>query len=169
MKILISILFLFTSVSAPAQNNRGAITAKDLKQLAGNWAGNLVYTDYKDNKTQVTLAARIEIIDMNDSLQLNFVYTEPNGKEVREKTTLRIYDNGNKLSFDGGEYDITETARRGPRLTIVGEKEGVDNYRSAEYRHTITFSPMSLTIIKEIRYADMTEYFIRNRSVFTKK
>ena len=168
MKIIFSILFFFFSMIVIAQPPAG-VTDNELKALVGNWAGSMVYTGYTDEKSQVTLATKLEIVDMKDSLVFNFTYTEPGGKQITEKKSLRIYENGNRLSFDSAQFDIVVTRRRGPRLTIIAERTGVENFRSADFQEIINLGPGILNFTKGIRYMDMTDaYFIRKRVTLTK-
>ncbi len=168
MKIILSTLFFCFSFVAIAQMNRGGLTAKDLKDLPGNWIGTMVYTGNSAEKLQVTYKTNLEIVDMKDSFMLKFIYTGPDGKQLIENYALRIYDDGNKMRFDSSEYDIAAIRRRGVRLEIIIEREGVDDYRSADFQQTIIIGPANLNIVKKIRYTDMVDYFIRSRSAFTK-
>lgn len=169
MKIILSVMLFLISTVVIAQNNRGLIFNKELKTLAGNWAGNMIYTDIKKNNTQVTLPTKLEIIDLNDSLELKYFYTDSDGKAVSDTSSLRIYDVEDKLSIDGELYDIVSTGRKGPRLIVVGEKQGFDNNLVADLRQTVIFGPANLSIVKEVRYMENEFYFIRNRATFTKK
>jgi hypothetical protein len=167
MKILFSILFLFLSVSINAQRSI-SVTDKELKELVGKWTGTMVYTNDNDAKSQVTLLTTLEIVDLKDSLGFNFTYTEPGGNQVTEKNSMRIYEDGNKLSFDSAQFDIVETRRRGVRITIIAEREGVDKSRSADFQEIIIMGSANLNITKGIRYMDMTEYYISKRLALTK-
>ncbi len=167
MKIILSCLFLFFSVCATAQRN--GLTDKDLKDLAGNWSGTLTYTDYSDDKTHTSLPTQLVIVDLKDSLGLNFTYTEPNGKKVTDKSSLRIYEDGDKLNIDGHVYFIAAVRRKGIRLTIIAENEGEDNNKAAEIRQTIIIGPSILNILKEVRYTGMKDYFIRSKTELQKK
>ena len=156
-------------MAAFAQNNRGLVFNKDLKVLVGSWAGNMVYTDFTKNNTQVTLPTRLQVVDLKDSLAFIFYYTETGGKEIADSSTVCIYEREDKLSIDGELYDIVSTGRRGIRLIIVAEKQGFDNNKVADLRQTVTFGPSNLNILKEVRYLENEFYFIRNRSAFIKK
>ncbi|HNH22756.1 MAG TPA: hypothetical protein PLY26_11450, partial [Ferruginibacter sp.] len=97
------------------------------------------------------------------------VYTDPEGKQTTETNSFRIYEDGNRLSFDSAQFDIVDTRRRGVRVTIIAEREGVENYRSADFQETINFGPGILNYTKGIRYMDMSDaYFIRKRVTLTK-
>ena len=168
MKIIFSTLFLCFSFSAMAQLNRGGYTANDLKDLPGNWTGTMVYTTNSADKSQVTYKTSLEIVAMKDSFMLKFIHTCTDGNQLIENYALRIYEDGNKLRFDSSEYDIVAVRRRGVRLSIIIEREGVDKTLSADFQQTITIGPGILNIEKKIRYMDMVDYFIRSRSAFTK-
>jgi hypothetical protein len=170
MKIFFSLLFSFFSVLVVAQQDRKAlILNKELKVLAGNWAGPVVFTDPLKNDAQVSFQAKLLITDLGDSLALEFSYTDADGKETMEKTFLRILDKEDMLRLDGELYDIGFTGRKGPRLTIIAEKQGMDNSRVADLKQTIIFGPANLSMVKEVRYMENEFYFIRRRATFTKK
>ncbi len=172
MKALLSILFILGSISLHAQNNmnnRGLIYNKDLKMLVGTWTGNMVYTDPKKNNQQFTLPTKLVITDKTDSLSIIYSYTNSDGMEVSDTSSLRIYDKEDKLKLDGELYDIVSTVRKGPMLQVVGEKQGFDVQRVADLRQTLLFNANSLKIVKEVRFMENEFFFIRNRSTFTKK
>lgn len=161
-------VFVF-STAAFAQNNRGLVFHKDLDVLTGNWGGTIVYTDVTKNNTQVTLQPGLVITGQADSLALYFNYAEASGMEINDTNYIRIYDKEDKLSIDGEMYDIVYTARKGPKLIVVGEKQGFDNNRVADLRQTLTFGQANLNILKEVRYMENEFYFIRSRAIFKKK
>ncbi len=168
MKIISSAFFFFLLFCGYAQNSKKGLTEKDLKDLVGTWSGSMIVTSSADEKTQQTISTLLEIVDLKDSLGFNFTYTEPGGKQLTEKNSLRIYDDGNMLSFDSAQFDIVEIRRRGARLSVIAEREGVDKYLSADFQETIIIGPGILNITKGIRYMDMTAYFIRKRLILTK-
>ena len=123
---------------------------------------------YTGEKEQVTFKSILDINDLKDSLVFNYIHVGPDAKMDTVKYAMRIYDEGNMLQFDSSEYYIMAVRRKGVRLVVIAEREGVDNSRSADFQITLTIGPDYLNIVKGIRYGDMTEYFIRYRSVFTK-
>ena len=151
MKIIFSTLFLCFSFSAMAQLNRGGYTANDLKDLPGNWTGTMVYTTNSADKSQVTYKTSLEIVAMKDSFMLKFIHTGTDGNQLIENYALRIYEDGNKMRFDSSEYHIMAIRRRGVRLSIIIEREGVDKTLSADFQQTITIGPGILNIEKKIR------------------
>lgn len=136
---------------------------RDLEGLPGYWTGQLTYTDYSDDKKQVSLSTKLEIINKKDSLQLNYTYTEPNGKTVTEKGDIRIYEDGKQLAYDGGEFDIVAVRRFGDRLTIIGERDGTDNNKEATIRETFIIGPGIFNIVKEVKYENAEKFLVRNQ------
>jgi len=161
MKFILSSLLLLSSTIAFTQK-KGA-TMRDLDGLPGSWAGTLTYTDYSDDKKQVTLPTKLEIVGRNDSLIFNYSYTEPNGKVVTDKGDMRIYDDGKQLLYDGNEFDIVAVRRVGDRLTIIGDREGKDNDKDAAIRETFVIGPGVFNITKEVKYETAEKFFVRNK------
>ncbi len=167
MKIIVSFWFCLCTLTAMAQTGRGSITEKEMKDLVGNWTGTMVFTA---DSSQETSAIALQVIDMKDSLVFNYTFTQQDGKQFRDTSSLRIYDNGNRLSFDHYQFDIVDTRRRGVRLTLIAEREGAENFRSADFQETINMGPGIFNYTKGIRYMDMSEaYFIKKRITLTKK
>lgn len=165
MKIILNTFFCLCSLAAVAQVSKGGLTSKDLADLQGNWAGTMVYTA---EQAQITYKTQLVVIDMKDSLLFKFTHTDAEGKVMTEEYGLRIYEEGNKMNFENNSYDIVAIHRRGVRLEIIIEREGVDNFRSADFQQTIIIGPANLNIVKKIRYTDMVDYFIRSRTGLTK-
>jgi hypothetical protein len=162
-------IILFSNPLFAQQDSKAMIYNKELKALAGNWTGSMIYTDPAKNNTQVTLLTKLEISSLADSLVLQFNYTDAEGRLGVEKTYLCIYDKEDKLSIDGEQYDIVFTGRKGPRLTLIVEKNNImENNRLADLKQTIIFGPANLSMVKEVRYMENEFYFIRRRAAFTK-
>ena len=167
MKIILSVLLIFLQLAALAQNN--SISNAEFKALIGNWTGTAVNTVFTNGQNQVTLSVALEVVDMKDSLQLNFNYTQTDGKQLTETNYMYVYNNSSKLSFDSAQFDIAEIRRRGVRLTIYAEREGYENYKSVDFQDIIIIGPGILNITKGIRSADAVEFSIRKRLTLTKK
>ncbi len=168
MKLIASMLLFFLPAGMLAQRSV-ALTEKEIKDLVGNWSGTMVYTGSSNEKVQVTYQTKLEVLDAKDSLIFNFTHTGPDGKQLIEKNSFRIYEEGNRLSFDSAQFDIVDTRRRGIRVTLIAEREGVDNFRSADFQEMINLGPGILNYTKGIRYMDMSDaYFIRKRVTLTK-
>jgi hypothetical protein len=169
MKTIFGVLLMFLQIDAIAQIAK-PVTNDELKALVGNWTGPLVATgfDFADGKNQHSYSTTLEVVDMKDSLMFNFTYTGE-GKQLIEKYPLRIYSNGDKLSFDSTEFDITDIRRRGVRLTVYAEREGYDQNRRVEWQDVFIIGPGILNITKGIRYPDMIDFSILKRLTLTKK
>ena len=171
MKTILSSLLIFFHFAATAQIAK-PVTNQELKALAGNWTGPMVATGFvfADGKNQHTYTTALQVVDMQDSLMFNFTYTDvANGKQLIEKYPLRIYDNGDKLSFDSTQFNITDIRRRGIRLTVYAEREGYNDNRRVEWQDVFIIGPGILNITKGIRYPDMIDFSILKRLTLTKK
>jgi hypothetical protein len=167
MKILLSTVLIFLQLAAVAQ--RSTVTNAEFKALAGSWTGTVVNTAFPSGQNQVTLTTTLEVVDMKDSLQFNFVYTRADGNTFKETNFLYVYDNNSKLSFDSAQFDIAEVRRRGVRLSIYAEREGYENNRPAEFQVILLIGPGILNITKGVRFGEAIDYSIRNRLTLTKK
>jgi hypothetical protein len=167
MKIILSASLIFLQLTAAAQIN--SVSNAELKALVGNWTGTSVNTVFINGQNQVTLATTLEVVDMKDSLQLNFLYTQPDGKQISETNYLYVYNNSSKLSFDSAQFDIAEIRRRGVRLTIYAEREGYEDYKPVDFQDILLIGPGILNITKGIRSGDAVDFAIRKRLTLTKK
>lgn len=168
MKIITSAILIFFQLAVTAQINN-KVTNVEFKALVGSWTGTAVNTVFINGQNQVILAVTLEVIDLKDSLQLNFIYTEAGGKQFTEKNSLYIYDNGGKLSFDSAQFDIAEIRRRGVRLSIYAERPGYENYKPVDFQDILLIGPGILNITKGIRADDAVDFAIRKRLTLTKK
>ena len=167
MKIILSASLILLQLTVVAQNN--SISNAEFKSLIGSWTGTSVNTVFINGVNQVSLATTVEVIDMKDSLQLNFVYTQPDGKQLTETNFLYVYDNNSKLSFDSAQFDIAEVRRRGVRLTIYAEREGYENYKPVDFQDILLIGPGILNITKGVRSGNAVDFAIRKRLTLTKK
>ncbi len=171
MKIIVTALLIFLQLATTAQIAK-PVTNLELKALVGNWNGPMVATGFvlADGKNQHTYTTALEVVDMQDSLMFSFIYTDvTSGKQLIEKYPLRIYNNGDKLSFDSTQFDITDIRRRGIRLTVYAEREGYNDNRRVEWQDVFIIGPGILNITKGIRYPDMIDFSIQKRLTLTKK
>ena len=167
MKIILSASLILLQLTVVAQNN--SISNAEFKALIGSWSGTSVNTVFINGLNQVSLATTVEVIDMKDSLQFNFVYTQPDGKQLTETNFLYVYDNNSKLSFDSAQFDIAEVRRRGVRLTIYAEREGYENYKPVDFQDILLIGPGILNITKGVRSGNAVDFAIRKRLTLTKK
>jgi len=166
MKRIAIISTLFICLTASAQKK--GVTMQDFQGLPGSWTGQLTYTDYSDDKKQATLQAKLEIVDRQDSLELSTAYTDPDGKTVADKGSLRIFDDGKQLFYDGNEFDIISVRRLGDRLTITADRDGKDNNKEAAIRETFIIGTGIFNITKQISYDGTNKFFVRNMMQFRK-
>jgi hypothetical protein len=169
MKIIFGTMLILSSVTLSAQPFTKPISNRELKGLAGNWAGNVTKTDDAYNNALIPLKGAVEVVENSDSLLLNFTYTDASGKESTEKTSLCILENEMKIRIGGDLFEITSAIRRGPKITIIAEKQAYENYKLMDFREQIIFGAQTFDIIKEARFIDMDAYFIRIRGAFTRK
>lgn len=168
MKTVYTALIIFLHLTVTAQIN--SVSNAELKTLAGKWTGTSVNTVSINGQSQITLTVALDITDMKDSLQLNFVYTYPDGKQTTETNSLYVYNNSSKLSFDSAQFDIAEIRRRGVRLSIYAEREGYDeNYKPVDFQDILIIGPGILNITKGTRSGDAVDFAIRKRMSLTKK
>ncbi len=167
MKIILSATLIFLQLTSFAQNN--SITNAEFKALVGSWTGTTVNTVSGGTVNQITLSVALEVVDLKDSLQFNFTYTEPGGKQTTETNFLYVYNNSSKLSFDSAQFDIAEIRRRGVRLTIYAEREGYENYKPVDFQDIFIIGPGILNITKGVRSGDAVDFAIRKRLSLTKK
>jgi hypothetical protein len=168
MRIILSFLFVFFTVTGNAQR-KGAITQKDLELFPGKWEGNLVYTDYKDDSTQVTLKVNLDITAGEDGLLLHSTYIEPNGQLVKDSSLLLIDDVASTITYSGDVYSIFKVRRTSKQLIIVASMDGQDNNKDVEIQQNFTISAHSFIILKQVRYLDKAEkFFTRHKLVVLK-
>jgi hypothetical protein len=168
MKIIFTALLMLFHIAVIAQTAK-PVTNQELKALVGNWTGPMIATGFVDGKNQHSYSTALVVTDMQDSLMFNFTYTDETGRQLIEKYPLRIYDNGDKLSFDSTQFEITDILRRGIRLTIYAEREGYAENRRVEWQDIFIIGPGILNITKGIRYPDMIDFSIKKRLTLTKK
>lgn len=168
MKYFFTVLVVVISFQVTAQQFNG-IDNQQAKVLVGTWIGTSVFTDFEEGKMQSTFTTTLQVNDLKDSLQFNFEHTGRDGKKWTSTTYLNFYDEKKKLSFDNYEFSIESSTRRGPNVTIYGDRNGHVNYRQADFLQTIIFSPSKLSIIKEKRFMDMVSFSIDYRMTLSKK
>jgi hypothetical protein len=169
MKIILGTMVIFFSATLSAQQFTRPIPNSVLKPLIGEWAGNVTKTDDAYNNALIPLEGKVEVKEDADSLLLNFTYTDVNGKETTEKSSLYLLENELKIRIGGDLFEITSAIRRGPNITIIAEKQAYENYKLMDFRQQIIFSPKNFKLVKEARFIDMDAYFIRLRGTFDKK
>lgn len=155
---------LLLPLTTTAQKPTPRLLMQDLTALAQQWPqGSLTYLDYSSQRS-VTLATSLNGMQPTpNELVLDFIYQEPEGRQVTGYDKLRLTPDGRHLVWDNVPMQL-QTLRRLPgqelRLVLVGE--GQDDNRPCTLRRTLTLGPHQLTIAKEVRYAGTTAYLTRN-------
>lgn len=159
LKVLILIPLLAFGCSLEAQT----VPASDLQKLNGNWKGQLTYTDYKDDVSQTELNCELQAKWLNKKGTFTFIFIEPNGQVIKDKTKIKLIKGGTLLKFDG-KYSITGFSKNEDssnwELTVA--RSGKDNNENAQLKLIIRLSPSQLMITKFVKYDASSDFFIRN-------
>jgi len=137
------------------------VTPEDFRLLTGKrWMGTLVYRDYRSNK-EVSIPSHLTVTESKgDSLTWNFRYEYPDEPKANSAEMVKLTKNGTSIN---DEMVVAREKLDGGVLRVVTERRGKDNDRDALIRYTYLISPSSFSIKKEVRPADSTEFFERNR------
>jgi hypothetical protein len=167
--LFMALLTAFVIVRAEAQTAT-KIEGKNLKVLAGSWKGELTYLDYKDDKSKVVLKVRTTNVWANPNLTRNIVFTEPNGKEIKSDSVLKIGDDKRSLLEDKDTWRVVKNVfdRDKQQRIVVLETNGEDNNKKAILRKTLVIGKNQYTITKEVSYESGSEFFFRNEFRFTR-
>lgn len=191
--ILTSAIFILGLTSALAQKAI-RVPVSFLKTMQGDWKGKLIYTDYQDDKTQVTMDVWLKSNMTDNRLIKQFYYIEPDGntkqKAKSQDTTFlsdkgrRLVESGYKHPFDIKHYQISKTAKSSSttidgKMTkkgtsaseeqeIVIETTDEDNDKMSLIRVTITTSPTRMTIKKEVKYNGTDSFLLRHTFSYSK-
>ena len=159
-------LFIFISFSLTAQS----VSPSALKKIEGKWEGQLTYTDYQDDSSQSTLNCKMEAKWKNKKGVLTFIFVEPDGRIIKDKTKIKLKKKGTQLVFDG-QYQVLDFSpdkmSESWKLTIG--TTGKDNNRNAEIKRVINCSKTQFTITKLVKYAGTAHFFERNQYAFERK
>ncbi|TAE22383.1 MAG: hypothetical protein EAZ92_15795 [Candidatus Kapaibacterium sp.] len=185
--------FTLTSSSLYAQQT-AKIPDGFLESMQGDWKGKLTYTDYQNDATQVTMDVWLKSSIENKKLIKQFYYQEPNSttkqKSKSQDTTLiakegyALVESGYTLPFAIQESSSTETKHSSKTITdgvntsqsasasreqqIVMETADNDNNKPSTIRVTISTSPNSMIIKKEVKYNGTNSFFVRHTFAYTK-
>ena len=156
-------LMVFSLISQSASSS-------ELGRINGNWVGTLTYTDYQDDSSQSTLGCKMEARWKNNKGSLTFLFTEPDGRVIRDKTKIRLKKGGTKMIFDG-KYKVLEFSSNAGDQSwkLALGKSGKDNNKNSQIRLAINFSRTGFEIIKMVQYEGTDRFFERNRYVFERE
>jgi len=164
--VLLSIGLLLSSVSAQVK-----VKNKELKNLAGNWDGELEYLDYQNDKSKTPLKLRSINTVKDGKVSQEIVYIEPNGKEVKSAGAFALSPDGLQIVEKEMKWTITKNFfdRRTTTRTIVYEIKWTDNDRNADLRETMIIGESEFSVTKEVRYENTVDFFVRNTHRYKRK
>ncbi len=101
--VLLTIGLLLSSVSAQVK-----VKNKELKNLAGNWDGELEYLDYQNDKSKTRLKLRSVNTFKDGKVSQAIVYVEPNGKEIKSGGSFALSPDGRQIVEEKMKWTITK-------------------------------------------------------------
>ena len=163
---LLSIGLLLSGVSAQVK-----VKNKELKNLAGNWDGELEYLDYQNDKSKTRLKLRSLNTVKDGKVSQEIVYIEPNGKEVKSGGAFALSPDGRQIVEEKMKWTITKNSfdKKAKTRTIVYETKWKDNDRNADLRETMIIGSDEFSVTKEVRYENTTDFFVRNTHRYKRK
>jgi len=138
------------------------IQIQQFEFIEGKWTGELQYLDYGDNKTLVNLATDLECQRAGRKMKYSYIYTEPNGKRIKEKGKIKVKRNG-QVSFGGDLYEVSKNKKD----DIMMSKEGKDNGGAALISRQLILKDGALLITKVV--TKNNDAFLRNKYTFQKQ
>lgn len=163
---LLSIGLLLSSVSGQI-----IVKNKELKNLAGNWEGELEYLDYQNDKSRTRLKLRSFNTVKDGKVSQAIVYIEPNGKEVKSSGAFALSPNGREIVEEKIKWTITKNSfdKKAKTRAIVYETNWKDNDRTADLRETMIIGENEFSVTKEVRYENTADFFVRNTHRYKRK
>ena len=162
MNINLLLICLFLSLNISAQSIH-----EDMAALSGNWTGTLSYLDYSDDESQSTLNCTMKVEWKDKRGKLFIGFEEPNGKIYYDKSSIRIIGSGDSIQFDGHKYTIKHFNKDNGTgfWTLIVERSGKDNRKSSTIRQSFMYQGDKISLVKEVKYNDIKDYFVRNSYV----
>ena len=157
-------LLLLGNGDVCAQSVTPRLTMQELAGLAQQWErGSLTYLDYGSQKT-VTLPTYLNgMRPRSNELVLDFVYQEPEGKQVKGYDKLILDSTGTKLEWDGVSMVLVEkTPLPNQTLRLKFEGAGQDDQRACLIRRTLLLGPQQISVVKEVKYTGSSTFLVRN-------
>lgn len=155
------LIFGLFSASVSAQVR---VKNKELKNLAGDFVGELEYLDYKNDVSKTVLKLRSVNTVAGGKVSQAIIYIEPNGKEVKSAGAFAISEDGTKLTEDKMSWTIVGNRfdKKSKTRTIIYETKSTDNDRAADLRETMVIGENEFVVTKEVRYENTDKFFVRN-------
>lgn len=145
---------------------KSSFTKSDAALIAGVWKGRLTYLDYTSGKP-FTMPANITINSINGTNNLLEKSEYPNEPKANGVDTMYILQNG--LQINGASVTARTVSSDGT-VKIVTEKKGRDgnDNKEAIIRKTYFISSSRLTILKEVKFVDGSDWITRNEYSYTR-
>lgn len=140
-----------------------------LASLNGNWKGSLLYLDYGDNKSLVTLPTTCEAVfnktGSDKYLFVKFIFDEGKGRTVTGEDAWTIIDE-KTFFYDSTDYNIADYITAKESTVFSFEKQGEDNNKPCTIQQMLVINPDTYSIVKRVKYSDASEYFVRHQFSF---
>ncbi len=163
-------IFLFLIVSTFCfQLNSQTVSNEELQKIAGHWKGQLTYTDYQDDVSQSKLGCGLKAKCRNNDCTLWFLFTEPDGRIVKDKTKIKLKRNGTTFVLGKESYKVLEFKKEKEGWNLMATTTGKDNNKTSEIKQEISSTKKNFTIKKMVKYEGSKSYFERNRYSFTRE
>jgi len=164
VKIGVASVLLFMGITCQAQSP--AVSINNFKSLEGNWEGTLTYKDYSSHNSESIQATCKVKIENENSFMLSIAYPGEPGRSEKDKYV--IDENGMKMN---NKKLIERTLLDDGTLKIILEERGEDgnDNKLAVFHQVWLIAKNKFTITKMVKFDSETEFFQRNRYVFTRE
>ena len=162
----LTLFSLWLSISTSAQS----IDPMELFKLNGKWEGTLTYTDYQDDISKSTLGCSMIMEWKNKGGKMTILFTEPNGRVIKDRAKIKVKKDGTMMNFDGNSYRVKSFNKSGKKQgwDLNLEAQSTDNRKQALINQVINLQGNELFFIKLVKYENAKYSFERNRYAFTR-
>jgi hypothetical protein len=162
--ILVTFVILLTACAgvAPDQplgpKNGPVASPEDFRIVTGSgWKGHLSYLDYSSGAfSQIPVEI---LVDEPKGRSLSYAIRYPGETQYNSREKIRLSRDGRKLN---GALIIARKRNERGDLALVTTYQGKDDNRNADFRVTYAIGSESFSISREVRFADGSDYFLRN-------
>ncbi len=172
IRSLVIMTGVFFALAAGAENDSGKI-GKALAGLAGHWAGQLEYRDYRsDELIAIPCEMHFHAAPDNSYIIIEYTFTDP-GHKIYASETIAIAESGIQTAYvsDGSieftRQHVSSFEQNHGAWKAIADSQGTDNGDEAAIRFTWHRKDNALTIEKQIKSKAMSDYSFRNRVVLT--
>ncbi|UOG76674.1 DoxX family protein [Hymenobacter tibetensis] len=161
------LLLVAGSVAAHSLAAPATVTMQELKAIAQQWNGSLTYLDYKSQRAVTLVTVLNGMQSAPQELVLNFVYQEPNGKQVKGYDKVQLSTDGTQLVWDGVPLQVSNKTRLPDKtLQLVLEGRGEDNQKSCLIKRTLSLNDHQFSVVKEVKCDNAPGFITRNKYQF---